>query len=102
MAIDDCYEKTGQAPIRVRWLDINKGDEKNEEYRSRLVAQEVNRDNRGDLFASASPLEANMLLFNPAVTEGVGYELGKRKHDMKLYFCESRKAFFQADARTEV
>ena len=27
--IEECYEKTGKAPIRVRWLDINKGDEKN-------------------------------------------------------------------------
>ena len=37
--IAECHEKTGKAPIRVRWLDINKGDEKNKEYRSRLVAK---------------------------------------------------------------
>ena len=41
VSIDECWERTGKAPIRVRWLDINKGDEANKEYRSRLVAQEI-------------------------------------------------------------
>ena len=27
--------------IRTRWIDINKGDETNPDYRSRLVAQQV-------------------------------------------------------------
>ena len=27
--IEECYEKTGKAPIRARWLDINKEDEQN-------------------------------------------------------------------------
>ena len=39
--IAQCYADTGSAPIRVRWLDINKGDELNPEYRSRLVAMEI-------------------------------------------------------------
>ena len=50
--IKESYEKIGKAPMRVRWLDINKGDEKNKNYRSRLVAQEIKRDNREDLFAA--------------------------------------------------
>ena len=38
----ECWEKTGKAPIGVRWIDINKGDADNPEYRSRLVAKEYN------------------------------------------------------------
>ena len=77
---EECWQKTGKAPIRVRWLDINKGDETNKEYRSRLVAQEIKRDNREDLFAATPPLEAKKLLFSWAVTEGDGYERGEEKN----------------------
>ena len=31
---------------------MNKGDEENREYTSRLVAQKIKRDNREDLFAA--------------------------------------------------
>ena len=35
-----CWAQTGKKPIGVRWVDINKGDEENPEYRSRLAAKE--------------------------------------------------------------
>ena len=43
-------------------MDVNKGDDVNPEYRSRLVAQEIKRDNREDLFAATPPLEAKKML----------------------------------------
>ena len=39
-------------PIGCRWVDINKGDEDNPEYRSRLVAKEIKKDRNQDLFAA--------------------------------------------------
>ena len=33
-----CWAVTGKAPIGSRWIDLNKGDESNSGYRSRLVA----------------------------------------------------------------
>ena len=36
--IDACCSQTGKAPIAVRWVDINKGDDLHPNYRSRLVA----------------------------------------------------------------
>ena len=54
----ECWERTGKAPIGVRWIDINKGDAENPAYRSRLVATEIKRDQREDLFAATPPLEA--------------------------------------------
>ena len=38
---DVCWAVTGKAPIGSRWIDINKGDDSNPDYRSRLVAQQV-------------------------------------------------------------
>ena len=37
--ISQCRQETGREPIGVRWVDINKGDSTNPNYRSRLVAQ---------------------------------------------------------------
>ncbi len=56
--INLCWETIGRAPIGVRWVDINKGDKVNPEYRSRLVAKETNTHKRDDLFAATPPLEA--------------------------------------------
>ena len=38
---DEEIKKTGKKPIGSRWVDINKGDEVNSDYRSRLVAKEI-------------------------------------------------------------
>ena len=35
------YDRTGKAPITVRWVDVNKGDEYEPNYRSRLVARQL-------------------------------------------------------------
>ena len=44
--------------LGIRWIDTNKGDEEEPDYRSRLVAQEVKMDKRKDLSAAIPPLEA--------------------------------------------
>ena len=47
--IEECWANTGKDQIGTRWVDVNKGDDVNPEYRSRLVAQEIKRDKREDL-----------------------------------------------------
>ena len=37
--LSECWKETGKAPVKVRWIDINKGDSENPDYRSRLVAK---------------------------------------------------------------
>eukprot|EP00969_Alexandrium_andersonii_P018940 826918-Alexandrium_andersonii.AAC.1 len=32
--IEECRREIGEAPIQVRWIDINEGDEERPEYRS--------------------------------------------------------------------
>ena len=36
--VEECWNVTGKVPIGVRWLDINKGDSANPNYRRRLVS----------------------------------------------------------------
>ena len=70
--IEECWAKIGKAPIKTKCVDINKGDEINEEYKCRLVAKEIKTDRRADSFAATPPLEAKKIVFSMAVTEGVG------------------------------
>ena len=56
--ISESWEVTGKAPIGCRWIDINKGDDENPDYRSRLVAKEINRRRSDEMFAATLPSEA--------------------------------------------
>ena len=38
---EECLRNTGRQPIKVRWVDINKGDDVVPLYRSRIVAKET-------------------------------------------------------------
>ena len=57
--IAECVRVTGKQPIGTKWIDINKGDANNPNYRSRLVAKEIRRGPNEDMFAATPPLEAN-------------------------------------------
>ena len=41
--ITECHAFTGKQPIATRWVDVNKGDENDPEYRSRCVAKKIHR-----------------------------------------------------------
>ena len=62
--IEECYATIGRAPITARWVDINKGDKVNPNYRSRFVAREINTHERDNLFAGTPPLEALTCIFS--------------------------------------
>ena len=53
--VEECWNVTGKNPISTRWIDINKGDASSPNYRSRLVAREINTHKREDLFAATPP-----------------------------------------------
>ena len=90
--IEECWERTGKAPIQTRWIDINKGDNVHPEYRSRLVAKDFKRDNRKDLFAATPPLEALKMLISMWMTEGIGWNRDGQDHAMD--FIDIRRAYF--------
>ena len=102
VTIQECWDKTGRNPIGVKWVDVNKGDNSNPDYRSRLVAQEIKTDKREDLFAATPPLEAIKMVLSMAVTEGIGFKAGNRKGGVKIDFIDVRRAYSHARARREV
>ena len=62
--------ETGRHPISARWVDANKGDEQNPNYRSRLVARQLKATDRsGESYcAPAPPLEALRTALSLAMT----------------------------------
>ena len=61
-ALEECWRRTGKAPVSSKWVDVAKGGD----VRSRWVARDFKpkgeRD-RADLFAAMPPLEAKRMLF---------------------------------------
>ena len=45
---EEYYSNTGHGPISLKWVDRNKGDNERPNYRSRLVAREVQRSAKID------------------------------------------------------
>jgi hypothetical protein len=62
--IEECWRNIGKDLAGVNRVDTNKGDKENPEYRCRLLAKELKKDKREDLFAATSPLEAKKMLFS--------------------------------------
>ena len=66
--------------LKSRWIDINKGDDENPVYRSRLVGKEFNDGHMMDgLFAATPPFEALGFLVHEAATVRSNEEEGTKK-----------------------
>ncbi len=50
----ECYRVTGRAPLGGKWVDLNKGDAREPQVRSRYVAKEI-AFRRSDDFWAATP-----------------------------------------------
>ena len=86
--LSKCWDAIGKDPISVRWVDINKGDTGNPQYRSRLVAKEFRTDVRPDLYAATPPNECLRLLLSQLVSD-----LPKQ-----LMYADVSRAYFYAKA----
>ena len=64
----DCVEKEGGKIIDLKWIDTNKGDSANPNYRSRLVGREYNTYKDNSLYAATPPLEALRVILSFAAT----------------------------------
>ena len=63
VSVEECMRATGRKPIGVRWVDINKGDSAQPNYRSRLVAKEFKgKEDRPEWFAATPPSECLKLM----------------------------------------
>ena len=66
--LHEAYQKTGKQPIPVRWVDVNKGDDEEHNYRSRLVAKDIHKKGEDSIFAPTPPLEALRSILMMAAT----------------------------------
>ena len=80
-------------------VDVNKGDQEEPKYRSRLVVMEFRSENKEleDLFAGAPPLEE----FKMLVSEAAAIKEGSMG-DRCILLADVSRAFFEANARREV
>ena len=83
-------------------MGINKGDEDNPDYRSRLVAADIKKDRSQDLCAATPPLEAKKILLSMAMTEGIGFRRGQAHQGMMLDFIGVRRAYVYAESKRTV
>ena len=97
----EAFARTGHPPISVRWVDVNKGDDLNPRYRSRLVARQLKaKDKSGQsFFAPTPPLEAlRTVLSFAATTVGTWrpcYESRSGKR-MQILCMDISRAYFNA------
>ena len=82
--------------ITTRWIDTNKGDKTNTDYRSRLVGREIKKDTRLDLFAATPPLETMKLLISKCARGQGG------RDPMRMAVIDIKRAYLYAAARREV
>ena len=82
--------------ITTKWLDTNKGDDENPNYRSRMVGREIKYDKRMDLFSATPPLETLKLLISMCA---------RRQNDARpcrMAIIDIKRAYFYAKARRPV
>ena len=97
----EAFKRTGRQPITVRWVDVNKGDDLNPRYRSRLVARQLKAMDRSgqSFFAPTPPLEALRTVLSFAATK-IGtwapcYDPTSERR-MQLGFLDISRAYFNA------
>ena len=103
---NEARTRTGRAPISVRWVDVNKGDDAHPNYRSRLVARQLKaRDTSGQsYFAPAPPLEALRTVVSMAMTR-----IGEHQPDWspdsptrtQISMVDVKRAYFNATISPE-
>lgn len=78
----------------MRWVDINKQDELHPNYRSRLVAKEINKHSMPEMYAATPALESLKAVTSCAVNGDFNDE-----HDpVKLMVTDVSRAYFYAKA----
>ena len=90
-------KKDGCKIISTRWIDTNKGDSENPNYRSRLVGREIKTDSRLDLFSATPPLDVMKFLMSMCAQSQNG-----KRGPMRLATIDIKRAYFYAPAQRNV
>ena len=90
--------RNGWKIIKTRWIDINKGDDVNPKYRSRLVGKEFNTGEMEGLFEGTPALEGFRFLVHEAATVRSDEPLGSNV----IMINDVSRAFFEAPATRNI
>ena len=77
--LQEMAKEKGWKIVKSRWIDINKKDDLNPNYRSRMVGKEFNDSELDGLFAATPPLEALRLLLSWVAADGSALPGGTRQ-----------------------
>ena len=95
----------GEPPITVKWIDTNKGDDENPNYRSRLVAREVRKAWENSIFSPTPPLEALRSVLSLAATDFDDKPKRIRsptsEQRTQVSIIDIKRAYFNAKANNE-
>ena len=83
-----------KGPLGGRWVDINKGDDKNKEVRGDGDSEDARRNAREGLFAAMPHLEELRLVISLTVSEGQKVHV---KDVHKMMSIDISKAYLHAD-----
>ena len=90
--------------ITVKWVDTNKGDDEQPNYRSRLVAREIRRKGEDSIFAPTPPLESLRTILMLAATPTLwapAWVQQEGPHRMQVSFIDISRAYFNAKTSEE-
>ena len=95
------FARTGRPPITVRWVDVNKGDDINPRYRSRLVARQMKAtDKSGDsFFAPTPPLESLRMVLSMATSSMGSWRVDRNPESetrTQISLMDISRAYFNA------
>lgn len=101
----EALARTGKAPISVRWIDTNKGDDDTPNIRCRLVAREIRKAGEDPIFALTPPLESLRTILSLAATDFHGIHRKNRDPDspnrIQVSFIDISRAYFCAKTDPE-
>ena len=86
----DEAKRSGAKVITTRWIDIDKGDAGNLDYRCRFVGREIKNDDRPELFAATPLLEALRMVISICASNQDGLQPYRLlSSDVKrVFLCE--------------
>ena len=88
--------RAGAKAITTKWVDTNKGDSAEPNYRARLVGRELKTDARLDLFAGTPPLEALKLVLSRCAMN----QRGHQPH--RVMSIDVKRAYFYAKSKLPI
>ena len=96
----EALARMGKPPITVKWVDVNKGDDIEPNYRSRLVAREIRRPGEDSIFAPTPPLESLRTVLSLATTDVRGHPKhvreGNSEDRTQVMVVDISRAYFNA------